>query len=295
MLFISIDGGGTKGCFMFHCLQLIQSIVLHFEPRQFGGIVGVSSGSMVAGLFATGKLANMTSQCMCELISKVVAPTRGLFTDRSTHVHTKLELLQRVFGTLTLGDCIYPLHIVTCTTAGEPYVWSSTNPQHRGKLLATLIDASSAIPLIFTHTIIDTVPHMDGGICTGSPTLLTFLLARTRGVCERDIRILSLGIPLYIHNQYSSPKNLLECFSQRNIRSLVSSSDRLFNSLLESILGTHQLVRIESTAYGDSDPMDTSIMEGLRIHAIERVLGYHFCQLCTFLYPFMQKKIRYFS
>jgi predicted acylesterase/phospholipase RssA len=286
MLYITVDGGGTKGYFSFQCLYVLQHH-FQFQESQFGGIVGISSGAIIAGMFALGMLADVNIDSVEGMMHQLAMSPKTWFTAYQNR--RKGRMLRELFGSRTLGDCVHPLYVITCSITGEPTIWTSTNPAHHHLPVATIVDASSAIPLVFPPVRIHSTPHIDGGVCTNSPIALTYILARSHGVPDADIHILSLGSDTKIRTP--TPLNLLSCFSRENLSALLASTDRLYNTLVETILGDH-LLRLSVENMSEYGVLDCSILPTLK-HAASVHITTHLIRIYAFLYRFQPPKINY--
>lgn len=285
MLYITIDGGGTKGYFAFQCLYLLHPY-FHFDPAQLGGLVGVSSGAIIASMVALDMLDDVDITTVEGMMRELAMTPKTWFA--SYQNRTKGKMLRDLFGSRTLGDCRYPLYIVTCSITGDPCIWSSTDPAHQHLLIATVVDASSAIPLVFPPVKIRGIPHIDGGVCTNSPITLTYILARSHGVPDADISVFSLGSDSPV--KATIPPNLLSCFSRNNISSLLAATDRLYNTLVETMLGPQHLLRLEVQNVAHYSALDCSILPTLKRTAFVHIMT-HLVRVYTFLYHFQPLKI----
>jgi predicted acylesterase/phospholipase RssA len=193
-LVISIDGGGTKGMFMFHTLSRVFSLP-KFQPDL---IVGVSAGAIVGSLYATGLMKDMTVdriRAYLEQIFKIdpKAKKQGPWFQPSYSGRVKTMVLREIYGDILFGDVITPLAILVDTIGGDPVVYKSWDPEHASIPLVEILDATTAVPILFPPVKLGNQIHIDGGTVANSPTTIAYLTSKIFFPTE-DIHMISVGL-----------------------------------------------------------------------------------------------------
>ena len=229
---LTIDGGGTCGLFSYQILQKLADIE-HFSVDL---IVGVSVGAILGAAMASGVLSELDDV-------NIQLYTLQLFGDASTDGPwfgpkykgaTKSSVLHTVFGDMKFGELSIPMAIVVDRIGNSPIICRSWDPLYREIPLIKILDATSAVPVLFPPVTINGEQYIDGGTATSSPICVGHLVGleifpgdpisllslgtETRKVPEGQrfdnnkmgiIQLISLGLPMKVLTQGSTLVNEL--------------------------------------------------------------------------------------
>lgn len=284
---LSIDGGGTKGLFSFLILEKLLSI--YENPVDL--VVGVSAGAIVGALFATKLHEEYTATRLHILIRQIFSgETRGgpwLSPRYSGEMKTKI--LRDIFGTDKLyGDLDIPMSILVDRVDGPPVVCNSWDPCYASVPLYQLLDATSAVPVIFPPVTINEKNYIDGGTVSNTPITVAYLCALLRwSRDEHDrIRILSVGTSALVdRTRYSSRMNnsemgILRLLSLGMPAKILGQGSVAMDQLVMDILGATHFLRIEGTIQARLD--DTTIY-GHCVEEASRVWEQQRVRLCRLI------------
>jgi predicted acylesterase/phospholipase RssA len=172
---LCIDGGGTCGLFSHHILKKIALLGMWDVDL----VVGVSVGAIVGALFSTGMLVNLDDATIQLYI-------RQLFSDESTKGPwfgpkykgmKKSSVLHHIFGDLKFGELHVPMAILVDRIGNSPTVCRSWDPLYSEVPLMAILDATSAVPVLFPPVTINGEQYIDGGTVAGSPIGIAYLVA----------------------------------------------------------------------------------------------------------------------
>lgn len=247
----------------------------------FSLICGVSAGAIVGALVATDRI-----QSMC--IDRVKDTIVNLFAtnDKSTQFGTILKgsiytgkskrmALEELFGDTLLGDVSTPLMILANSETDGPTLFSSLNPDHVDLSLASLLDATTAAPIVFPPVEINGIEYTDGATVSNNPLSVTYLSCILHGWDFEQLGCLSIGIddervkpevPSHIRQT-----GILGLLRPRCIWHHITSCSSMSNHIVTNILRkSNALLRI-SIEY-ESRIDDTKILDNMIKEAIE---SYH--------------------
>ena len=203
---LSLDGGGVRGIFSAHLLNLINSRLNIDIYSKFDLVVGTSTGSIVAAFVATGK-------CLSDLVKEFEQNASKIFKSRifsKGHCRSKYDgkvleiFLKNNFEDQKLGDIETPLIInATNASTGEVHVFKSVYQRkirnedyvRDGEVfLYKAILASCSAPTYFDPVNVSETILCDGGVWANNPAMVGYVDAiRNFKVTSENIRIFSIG------------------------------------------------------------------------------------------------------
>ena len=175
---LTIDGGGTSSIFSYHVVQRVYRL----PHVRVDLVMGVSAGAVIGALFATGLIDQVCDDVLYTYIKHV-------FYQRNTQCilfapvydgRCKKQFLTHVFGSMTFGDVRLPMAIIVDRLHKGPEVCYSWDPAYSSMLLVDLLDATTAIPLMFPTISIDNDQFIDGGTVCRSPIGPAYLAGQER-------------------------------------------------------------------------------------------------------------------
>ena len=203
---LSLDGGGVRGIFSAHLLDLINSQPNIDIYSKFDLVVGTSTGSIVAAFVATRK-------CLSELVKEFEKDAPKIFKSRffsKGYCRSKYDgkiletFLMDIFGGQKLGEIETPLIInATNASTGEVHVFKSAYQKslrngdyvRDGEVfLYEAILASCSAPTYFDPVNVSETILCDGGVWANNPAMVGYVDAiRNFKVTSENIRIYSIG------------------------------------------------------------------------------------------------------
>ena len=207
---LAIEGGGTRGAFPAHVLELLESRFGITASAQFDLIAGTSTGAIVGGAIAHGRRAEEIRSWYEEKERKIFGNRQiaGLFKRWWIPwcAYNDAELnnaLQSEFGETKLGEVEQKLMILaTNIRTGSVHVLKSGYDKEfkrdKDVLLWEAIRGSCGAPMYFKPFQSASLGHgvvlTDGGVWGNNPSLAAVIEGTYRlGWRTEDIRVLSLG------------------------------------------------------------------------------------------------------
>jgi predicted acylesterase/phospholipase RssA len=263
---LCIDGGGTCGFFSH---QILKKLVL-LDMCHIDLVVGVSAGAIVGALFAIGLLTDLDDVTIQLYTLKLFddLSTKGPWFGPKYKGVTKSSILQVLFGDRTFGDVHVPMAILVDRIENSAVICRSWDPLYRDIPLAQLLDATSAVPVLFPPVTINGEQYIDGGTVTGSPICIAYLVALDRFTPD-PVRLISIGTSRKsdkrggncsgdsIGTQVENDEmGIVQLISLGLPLKVLRQSSVLVNELVASVLGP-RFVRIEGAVFSRLD--DVSI------------------------------------
>jgi len=172
---LSIDGGGICGVFSHQILNKIARVPTFHADL----IVGVSAGAIVGALLASGLLETVDDETIRRCTTQSLSGTsvKGpWFGPKYTGV-TKSDVLHSIFGDIRFGDLHVPMAILVDRIENTPELCRSWDPEYRDIPLVQILDATSAVPVLFPPVTINGQQYIDGGTVSSSPICIAHLAA----------------------------------------------------------------------------------------------------------------------
>ena len=163
---LALGAGGARGLAQIGVIEAIQARGLRIVS-----VAGSSSGALVGGVFAAGKLAEfregieaLDRGAFLRLLSDPALGEGGLF-----HGHRLVAAMREVVGDPDIGTLPIPFIAVAVDLMRQREVWLRSGP------LWQAIRASFAIPGLFTPALVHGRELVDGGLLAPLPITATRL------------------------------------------------------------------------------------------------------------------------
>jgi hypothetical protein len=187
---------------------------------------------------------------------------------RGTH---KTQVLQDMFGDRRLGDVLYPFAVVVDRLDGPPEVLCSWETAHSTRTLVEVLDASSAVPLLFPAVQLGTTWYMDGSSAIRSPICVGYLLGTVLFGAEAVV-VLSIGTSGR-HGSYiassAAQGGLLQFIAAGAPLCLLSHGAILLNDLTRRILApTDRFLRLEGAVATCVDDTTSVVLCRTEAHTV---------------------------
>lgn len=163
---LALGAGGARGLAQIGVIEALEARGLHIDA-----VAGASSGALVGGIFAAGKLAEFRAQLedmsradFLRLLVDPVVGGGGLFRGERL-----VEAMREVVGDPPIESLPVPFVAVAVDLMRQREVWLRSGP------LWTAIRASFAIPGLFTPAVVHGRELVDGGLLAPLPIAATRL------------------------------------------------------------------------------------------------------------------------
>ena len=163
---LALGAGGARGLAQIGVIEAIQARGLRIDA-----VAGSSSGALVGGVFAAGKLAEfregieaLDRGAFLRLLSDPALGEGGLF-----HGHRLVAAMREVVGDPDIETLSVPFTAVAVDLLRQRVVWLRSGP------LWQALRASFAIPGLFTPAIVHGRELVDGGLLAPLPITATRL------------------------------------------------------------------------------------------------------------------------
>jgi patatin-like phospholipase/acyl hydrolase len=199
---LSVDGGGVRGIFPAHILNLFSKQHGSDIAEIFDLVIGTSTGAIIATAVATKipleKVVDLYETHAEEIFTRRWFSWRGRF--RSQYESEPLrKVLTEVFEGLTMSAAKTRLLLpATDLTNGNVFVIKSpylpSFVRDKDISLVDAVMASSAAPGYFDPVKVNEYLLADGGLWANNPSIVAYTEAIGKlGVPQQDVRILSIG------------------------------------------------------------------------------------------------------
>jgi hypothetical protein len=239
-------------------------ILRKMAPYKYDLVVGVSAGAILGALVVTNRLLTLDDEAVKRYTAQIFghpSPKGPLLCPKYTGV-SKSQALHDLFGCMKFGDVESPLAVLVDRIGNSPTICRSWDPVYRDLPLVTVLDATSAVPVLFPPVTMNNEQYIDGGTVSGSPICIAYLVARVLFPMG-NISMLSIGTTRPKIGRETTP--LIEN-SQMGIVQLISlgvpmkvlkQGSLLVNELTEQLMGPTGFLRIEGDIHTQLD--DTSV------------------------------------
>jgi NTE family protein len=163
---LALGAGGARGLAQIGVIEAIQARGLHIDA-----VAGSSSGALVGGVFAAGRLAEFRAGiealdrgAFLRLLSDPALGEGGLF-----HGHRLVAAMREVVGNPDIETLPIPFIAVAVDLMRQRVVWLRKGP------LWQALRASFAIPGLFTPAVVHGRELVDGGLLAPLPITATRL------------------------------------------------------------------------------------------------------------------------
>lgn len=253
-LVLTIDGGGTRGFFSHQIVKHVSTLDVQVDL-----IVGVSVGAVIGAMYAAGIMDDMTPE-------QLVAQARTVFgakTDSGPWFKPTLEgspktqALATMFGEMRFGDLDIDMAILVDCINGKPEIFMSWDPRYRDLPLVQVLDATSAVPVMFPPVRIGPKQYIDGATVTNSPITISHLLG-IQHFPGHQIRILSVGTvgaeEEDIGTRFETEEmGIIQLLALGIPTKILIQSSSVTNALSINILGSDGFYRVEGHVQGSID------------------------------------------
>ena len=161
---LALGAGGARGLAQIGVIEAIQA-----RGLQIASVAGSSSGALVGGVFAAGKLAEFRAGiealdrgAFLRLLSDPALGDGGLF-----HGHRLVAAMREVVGDPDIESLPIPFVAVAVDLMRQRVVWLRSGP------LWQALRASFAIPGLFTPAVVHGRELVDGGLLAPLPITAT--------------------------------------------------------------------------------------------------------------------------
>lgn len=246
-LILSLDGGGVRGIFEVRILQYIEQKMNKKIFDIFDMVVGVSIGSIIGALI------------VCELFDDVESfesMSNQLFTDKhilGPYIKTmytgrkKTELLSRIFSNIRMCDISKQFVVLTSSISGVPTIFKTSDTNHSNLLVKDVLDASSAVPILFPPKKIQNKFYMDGGIVSNDPVLCGIMEARQIWKDEK-FKIFSIGVSNHTTQLNDdcelSNFGLVQWLNNGLLEIMANSNSLLYGFIIRNLVGKHNYMKV---------------------------------------------------
>lgn len=199
-----LDGNGKRGIFTHYLCKHIRTTNLA-EPSL---IVGVSAGAFVGALIASGKIDDMTEEDIISYGQSIRSTGKRRIPWNSALIpgEHKTKIFCDIFKDMLFGEVNIPLAILVDTVGEKPQIFCSWKPEHSKIELYKILDATTAIPIVFPSVPIGGKHYVDAVLISTKPTNIAYHLGK-KLLGSDQFRMISIG------NQrpgYSSSKKYTE-------------------------------------------------------------------------------------
>ncbi len=178
---LCLDGGGVRGRYSLGICHLLSASMLPAKiSSMFDLIVSVSVGAFVGAIIALGffdeePLIHTKYQELLHQLPDIMRSKNkfgpAILEPRYDGTGKK-NVLERIFGSKKLGDCVTNFVVVTSTIGGKVKLFKSWDVDDAKVSLVDILDATSAVPCIFPPVLIGKQYLIDGGIVNNKPVLI---------------------------------------------------------------------------------------------------------------------------
>lgn len=176
----------------------------------------------------------------------------------------KTKRLKEQFGDVKIRDVKHPLVILAARIDGTPVLYSSWDDEHGDVSVASIVDASTAVPVYFPPVEIDTEHYIDGGVVSSDPVLAGIMMAKSKWGTDVEICAMSLGPSTSavkgIYMNDPTEFGLLRWVKEGLIDLLSRSNTKLYEEIIPIILGPGRYMRINSSVEGYLDDMSENML-----------------------------------
>lgn len=265
---LAIDGGGICGIFSH---QIVKKMAL-LPTFHADLIVGVSAGAVVGALLGSGKLSEIDDETIRRCATNSLSghsPKGPWFGPKYTGV-TKSDVLHSIFGDMRFGDLRIPMAILVDRIENVPELCRSWDPAYRDLPLVQILDATSAVPVLFPPVTMNGEQYIDGGTVSSSPICIAHLAALEL-FAQDTISLISIGTsprqgpPKTSGTRFdNSEMGIIQLISLGLPIKVLTQGSTLVNELSKSLL-CPRFLRIEGQLVARID--DTSVYDACMAEA----------------------------
>ena len=300
MTVLSLDGGGVRGLFGLFILEAYQHHLdkaherMRLRDKFADGIVGCSAGSILGALVAFDTFGTKSTEELLRLLPQVFAgrTATGPVFDTLYDGRGKRAALTELFGAET-KLCTSPVRLVVCCTNlldGSPLLYDSKNKEHGDVLLVDVLDASSAVPVMFPAVRIRNVPVVDGSLHFINPVLVALQMVLETLSPAVDRKIFSIGYArspeMKEDLMYTERQGFGLCSLVTNgfFRNLAKDNNPVPMSVAKHVLGDGNVCRVEATKYFAMDAVGQEVVLAIKKDSNEQWTVVN-ARVCKFLSP----------
>lgn len=166
---IVLCGGGAKGAYQMGALQALEEAEI---LNHICGISGVSIGAINALIVASNNVKQgveiwkkINPLTVFDMDFSLIDGYEGTFSREGMRT-----LIQQYIDFEKIRNCPYPLYVTTTAKQEKQSIvrYYELNAKSNQDIM-TLIEATSALPVIYEHVVYDGMFQMDGGIMDNTP------------------------------------------------------------------------------------------------------------------------------
>jgi patatin-like phospholipase/acyl hydrolase len=260
-LILTIDGGGSHGFFSHH---VVGKMTAADQLKHVDLVVGVSAGAFIGALVANNMISSLTDTIMLKYSDTIFGTKskKGPWFSPTYSGIPKREALHSIFGDMVFGDLKTPMVVLVDCVGDAPEVFKSWDPIHKQIPLVKILDATSAIPVLFPPVTINQKQYMDGGTVTNSPVSIGFLVGMSLYPGE-TLSLVSIGTKMLEPESKSKDKSfqntemgIVQLVALGVPLKIIRQGAAVTNSLTKLVLGP-RFMRIEGEIVGCTKDMST--------------------------------------
>jgi len=248
---LALDGGGVRGKFSFQMLTYISQSSQIPLTSTFDLVVGVSVGAIIGAIVSLGWLDSSIEHLnlFAQMDDMFRSQTEfGPFLEERYNGKGKTETLERIFKRLKLRDVKIPLVILCSTMGGHLRSFKSWDPEDQDLLIYNVLDATSAIPVVFPSVQIGSQLFIDGGVLANKSCLMAWHLARKKFGKTTELKMLSVGTTsdceLKMDQEFAGHMGLMAWLAVGLYDITTSSTDETMCDIVQFELGIRNFRRI---------------------------------------------------
>jgi lysophospholipase L1-like esterase len=271
-----IGGGGVRGLFSHRVLQRLNVVIDEATPGESVRdhvklCVGVSVGAIIAAMVALDMLSDTTVD-VPQLIKEAFSDTTrlGPLLAPTYKGKGKRKALHKVFKELTMGDVpeSIDLCIVCSTTNGRRRLFRSWIEEDKKHSIVDILDASSAVPILFPPVMVGHEVLVDGGVIANMPIQIALLECYDRKYEVENFNFIAIGAPdMYTH--VPPTRSMFQemgagiWIAQGLFSMLLGVNDTTGEDLVKAIVETGQFLSIRSPVTSATDNVSDVYLQNL--------------------------------
>lgn len=239
-----LDGNGKRGIFTYYMCNFIAKSTLS-DPSL---IIGVSAGAFVGALYACGKINSLNETEIINIGGSIQSNgnRRIPWNESIIPGEMKTQMFYDIFKGILFGDVNIPLAILVDGVGDKPLLFCSWKDEHAKIELYKILDATTAIPIIFPSAKVLNKHYVDAVLISTKPTSIAYLIA-TKFFQTQFFRMISIGTEHSGYVESSKPKTcngIIDHFRHGLFSEMLIRRDDLMDDLLQEVMDSKSYLRI---------------------------------------------------